>query len=89
MRNNYLVEHDLIYFRRAEKDDNMEEIAKLIYDTDPYIYPYWFDNDINKCIEFFRKEMLEEGFIFNYKSSFRENLFVLTKPLLLDLLMAT
>ena len=37
MKNSYTVENELIYFRRATKDDNMEEIAKLIYDTDQYI----------------------------------------------------
>ena len=30
VKNNYFVENELIHFRRANKDDNMEEIAKLI-----------------------------------------------------------
>lgn len=68
MRNNYLVENNMIYFRRAKKDDNMEEIAKLIYDTDPYIYPYWFQEDESKCIAFFKEKILEEGFLFNYNN---------------------
>ena len=68
MKNSYLVENDLIYFRRATKDDNYEEIAKLIYDTDPYIYPYWFENSIDECIKFFKEEILKEGFIFNYNN---------------------
>ena len=68
MKNSYLVENEFIYFRRAKKDDNMEEIAKLLYQTDPYIYPYWFDNDENKCIEFFKEEILKDGFIFNYNN---------------------
>ena len=57
-KNSYLVENELIYFRRATKDDNMEEIAKLIYDTDPYIYPFWFEKDVNKCVDFLKEEML-------------------------------
>lgn len=68
MKNSYLVENNMIYFRRATKDDNMEEIAKLIYDTDPYIYPFWFEKDEKKCIDFFREKILEEGFIFNYNN---------------------
>jgi len=68
MKNSYLVEKDLIYFRRANKDDNMEQIAELIYDTDPYIYPYWFENNKEKCIKFMKSEMLKDGFIFNYNN---------------------
>ena len=68
MRDSYQVEKDLIYFRRANKDDTMEEISELIYDTDPYIYSFWFNNDKEKCIEFFKEEMLKEGFIFNYNN---------------------
>lgn len=68
MKNSYLVENEFIYFRRAKKEDNMEEIAKLLYQTDPYIYPYWFDNDENKCIEFLKNEILKDGFIFNYNN---------------------
>ncbi|MBE6155298.1 MAG: GNAT family N-acetyltransferase [Firmicutes bacterium] len=64
----YLVENELIYFRRAKKDDNMEEIARLIYDTDPYIYPYWFDKNESKCVDFLKEEMLKDGFIFNYNN---------------------
>lgn len=68
MKNSFLVENEMIYFRRATKEDNMEEIAELIYDTDPYIYPYWFQKDKEKCLEFFKNEILKEGFIFNYNN---------------------
>ena len=30
-------------FKKAQIDDNLEEIAELIYLTDKYIYPYWFE----------------------------------------------
>ena len=39
-KNNYAVENEKIIFRRACLNDNMEEIAELIYDTDKYIYPF-------------------------------------------------
>jgi len=67
-KNSYLVENELIYFRRAKKDDNMVEIARLIYDTDPYIYPFWFNKDENKCVDFLKEEILKDGFIFNYNN---------------------
>ena len=34
--------------RKAEKNDNFEDIGELIYLTDPYIYPYWFNNNIEE-----------------------------------------
>ena len=67
-KDSYLVEKDLIHFRRATKDDNFSQIANLIYETDPYIYPYWFDNNEKECIEFFEKSILEEGFLFHYNN---------------------
>ena len=68
MINSYQIENDLIYFRRATKEDNMREIAELIYDTDPYIYSFWFNNNKERCIEFLNEEMKKEGFIFNYNN---------------------
>ncbi len=67
-KDSYLVEKDLIHFRRATKDDNFSQIANLIYETDPYIYPYWFDNNEKDCIDFFEKSILEEGFLFHYNN---------------------
>lgn len=67
-KDSYLVENELIKFRRATPEDNMEEIARLIYDTDPYIYPFWFEKNENKCINFLKEEMLKPGFIFNYNN---------------------
>ena len=37
--------------RKATIYDNMEEIAELIYSTDEYIYPYWFET-LEKCLEY-------------------------------------
>lgn len=70
MKRSFLVEKELIYFRRARKDDKMEEIAELIYNTDPYIYPYWFQKNKDECILFLKEEMLKDGFLFNYNNLF-------------------
>ena len=70
-KDSYLIEKDLVHFRRATKEDNLSQIAELIYNTDPYIYPYWFDNDEDKCKEFFKEAILQEGFLFHY-----DNLYV-------------
>ena len=67
-KNSYEVNLSDIVCRRAKKTDNVAEIATLIYQTDPYIYPYWFENDINKAIEFLSDKILLEGFIFNYNN---------------------
>ena len=67
-KNSYLVENDLILFRRANIDDNMEEIAELLYETDPYIYPYWFEKDEKSCVKFLKEEIIKDGFIFNYNN---------------------
>lgn len=30
--------------RNLTLDDDLNKVAELIYQTDPYIYPYWFEN---------------------------------------------
>lgn len=32
--------HDKYEFRKANREDNLLEIAALLYNIDPYIYPY-------------------------------------------------
>lgn len=59
------MKNDLsLEFRKAMTSDNLEEIAELLYYTDPYIYPYWFG-----CLENCKKELssllLEDKFFFN------------------------
>lgn len=68
MKNTYEVEDSEIIFRRARIDDNFEEIAALIYDTDPYIYPYWFKNDKEKVVKVLSKLIEKPGFFFNYEN---------------------
>lgn len=67
-QNNYEINLDDIILRRARIDDNLEAIARLIYQTDPYIYPYWFDNDVNKAIESLVPLIKEPGFLFYYEN---------------------
>lgn len=65
MKNSFMVENDEIIFRRANLNDNLEEIATLIYETDPYIYPFWFNNSVKKAQKFLPKLMQEEGNLFH------------------------
>ena len=53
--------------RKLKKSDNLKQAAKLIYLTDPYIYPYWFEDDIEKGIQTLT-QMLQEPTIFSYKN---------------------
>lgn len=68
MKNNYLIENEDIEFRRASENDSFEEIAELIYYTDPYIYPFWFNNDVNEAKKMLSKLLNKPGFIFNYNN---------------------
>ena len=54
----------VLEFRKATASDNLEEIAELIYYTDQYIYPYWFEN-IEKCKKELPLLMVQENFFFN------------------------
>ena len=69
MNNGTYEENDIIV-RRVTLDDDFERIAELIYETDDYIYPYWFNDDIEECKRVLVKLMKEEGFFFNYKSMY-------------------
>ncbi len=37
-----------LYFKKASINDDLEKIAELIFYTDDYIYPYWFET-VEKC----------------------------------------
>jgi len=50
--------------RKATTEDNLKDIAELIYSTDDYIYPYWFET-IDKCREELSALLVEENFFFN------------------------
>ena len=69
MKNSIYEENDIIV-RKATLDDDFERMAELIYETDDYIYPYWFNDDIEECKSTLSKLMKEDGFFFNYKSMY-------------------
>ncbi len=58
-----------IQYRRAKATDNFEQISGLIYDTDVYIYPFWFGNK-ETAIKELSKHLAEDGFFFNYQNMF-------------------
>ena len=68
MKKSYTVEHENIIFRRARIDDNFKEIADLIYFTDPYIYPFWFQGDLGYACEFLVEHIAKPGFIFYFEN---------------------
>ncbi len=67
-KESYEVNLEDLTFRRAKATDNMKEIATLIYQTDPYIYPYWFERSVDEAVKFLSKRILMPGFIFNYEN---------------------
>lgn len=56
-----------ILIRKASKEDDLNRICELIYDVDPYIYPYWFGTKEN-CKRILSKLLLEDNFIFNIQT---------------------
>lgn len=56
-----------IIIRKANENDNLERISELIYNVDPYIYPYWFEN-LENCKKVLPKLILEDNFIFNIET---------------------
>lgn len=56
-----------IIIRKANKNDDLERISELIYNVDPYIYPYWFKN-LENCKKVLPKLILEDNFIFNIET---------------------
>lgn len=70
VKQEYLLTYDTIELRRANERDNFKEIAKLIYETDKYIYPYWFNNNEEKAIEYLSKMVQEPKFIYYYENMY-------------------
>ena len=57
------LENELeLKIRKATTNDNLQEIAELIYCTDQYIYPYWFES-LEKCVEELPSLMVLENFL--------------------------
>ena len=55
---------DKYLVRKPTKEDNLEKIAELLFNTDPYIYPYWFGN-VDNCKRELTPLLLEDKFFFN------------------------
>ena len=68
-KKDYLLTYDEIDLRRARKDDNFEELAKLIYQTDPYIYPFWFKGGVEEAQKILPKYIAQPKFIYNYENT--------------------
>lgn len=51
-------------FRKVRADDDLEKIAELIYYTDNYIYPYWFEN-LENCKKELPELIKEDKFFYN------------------------
>lgn len=56
-----------IKIARATKKDDLKQIAELIYLTDVYIYPYWF-NTIENAINELTEIVESEDTIYSYKN---------------------
>ncbi|MBQ3297645.1 MAG: N-acetyltransferase [Bacilli bacterium] len=52
-----------LIIRKPTSDDDLEKIAELLYNTDPYIYPYWFET-LDKCKKELTPLLLEKNFFF-------------------------
>ena len=53
--------------RLANRDDDKKVLAQLIYETDRFIYPYWF-SDKNEGINVIAELLENENSIFYYKN---------------------
>ncbi len=60
---------DNIVVKKPTKDDNLEKISELLYETDPYIYPYWFES-VDNCKKELTPLLLDEKFFFNINNLF-------------------
>ena len=60
-------DEEQIVIRRARDGDDLERIAELIYKTDAYIYPYWFES-VENCKNILPNFIKQDGFIFNLKN---------------------
>ena len=58
---------DQLIIRKPTPDDDLEKIAELLYNTDPYIYPYWFET-LEKCKKELPPLLLEDKFFFSLKN---------------------
>ncbi|MBR2678523.1 MAG: GNAT family N-acetyltransferase [Bacilli bacterium] len=68
------MEQNNLIIRKPTPEDDLEKIAELLYNTDPYIYPYWFES-VEKCRKELAPLLLEDKFFFSLK-----NLYISIEP---------
>ena len=56
--------NDEIIVRPLSINDDLEQVARLIYYTDDYIFPYLYNNDLDDGVEVIRK-MIERNTLYN------------------------
>ena len=59
------MKEDQILFRRATSDDNLLAMARLLYESDDFVYPYWKEDE-SGFAKFLEPWMNVDGFIFNF-----------------------
>lgn len=53
--------------RKLTLEDDLDQVAKLIYETDPYIYPYLFNDNKEEGIKVLKQTIINDT-IYNYKN---------------------
>lgn len=61
------MKQNQIIFRKADINDNFYEMARLLYETDPYIYPFWKPS-AKEFAEFMAPWINTDGFIFSFRN---------------------
>lgn len=54
--------------RFANSNDDKMQLSRMLYCVDPYIYPYWFKNNIENCYTPLIDMINDESTIFSYKN---------------------
>ena len=60
-------DRDMVIVRKLNAKDDFRAVAELIYYTDDYIFPYLYNNDIEKAVSVIG-EMIVSDTIYNYKN---------------------
>lgn len=66
-----------INYSKATNEDDLREVARIIYGTDPYIYPSWYST-AREFADAITPHMCEPGFVFHYDNIYLAKLG--TKP---------
>ena len=61
---------DKLYYRVAETNDDPCTIGDLLYQSDPYIYPYWFNNDSDEAKIYLQQHFDDASFPFGFTNCF-------------------